>query len=81
MTDTKVLAPPNLDGFSVMELHERHDVLVKGLDGNYDNASEEVLAELIQITAALRRKSSGPPKSPRKPSSRKAPPTLENLFE
>lgn len=70
-----------LDAMTPQELDLRRRDIVNSANGDYESLSVESLQELSFIVATLRRRSAGPPKSPRVAggSSPKAKPTIDSL--
>lgn len=74
-------APLGLEGMTPEQLDAERRRIVQSANGNYRDLSEEDLMKLAYITGTLRRRSSGPPKTPKAASTRgpKVKPTLDSI--
>lgn len=69
------------DKLELHQLHARKVEILETVGGNHRDLSDDLLAELVAITRALRKKAATPGRSgtPRKPKTPKQPASLEDL--
>lgn len=69
-----------LAAMTPLELEARRRQIVESANGKYEALSTDDLRELAFIISTLRRRNSGPPKTPKVAGS-KAKPTIDNLLD
>ena len=69
----------HVDSLSPQQLEARRREIVDSARGDYENLSTEMLQELSYISSTLRRRTAGPPKTPRVAGS-KPKPTIADLI-
>lgn len=70
-----------LAAMTPLELEARRRQIVESANGKYEALSTDDLRELAFIVSTLRRRNSGPPKTPKVAGAAKAKPTIDNLLD
>lgn len=73
----------HLEKLDLVQLNARRtEIMAKGDPATGDGYSDEDLAEIVQISATLARRTSGPPKEPKAPREKKTktPVTVDDLI-
>lgn len=70
-----------LQAMTPMDLENRRREIVTSAQGNYESLTTERLHELAFITSILRRRNSGPPKTPKVAGAAKSKPSIDSLVD
>lgn len=69
-----------LDGLSPSDLEARRRSIIQKAAGDYNNLDDDDLARLAYVTSTLRKRASGPPKTPKVAGAKKPKATLDDLL-